>query len=674
MSDAAAASEPADAGDALPRIAVLGNPNTGKTTLFNRLCGVRARTANFPGSTVEARAGIHRAGDRDEFELVDLPGTYSLTLDLPESRICRDCLEGRVDGFHPDGMLVVVDATNLRRNLQFAAQALCHPLPAVLAVNMCDRARAEGLELDAAALSQRLGCPVVMVSARTGEGMPALDVALDTVANAPLDADALRARHAKIPGLATPMPQLAAWAEDVVRATVRGRTVEGRAGDSLRDRLDLAFTHPVLGVVFFALMMGGLFATIFSVANVPMDLIDGFFGSTAEAVHSLLPEGVLNDLLSQGVVLGIGSVLIFLPQICLLFFLLTLLEDSGYLARAAFAMDRIMSRFGLSGLAFVPLLSSHACALPGIMGTRLIADPKDRLATILVAPFMSCSARLPVYVLLIGVLAAGRPAWVAGGLFVACYALGAGAGLLSALLARRTILRGAARPMVLELPPYRLPSLRTAVLTTFDRGWVFVRNAGTTILAISVVMWWLGAFPRAAEAPHVEAMRVEARAAADEGRTEVAADIEARAAAEQDRVQQQQSLAGRLGEAVQPVFAPLGMDSQLTVGVLSSFLAREVFVTTLAVLEGEGAGADAGDDSVLERIRGMQRADGAPVFTRATALSTLVFFVLAMQCLPTLAVTRRETGSWRWPALQFAWMSAVAYAAAWAAYHLAGGA
>lgn len=676
MTEPQAGHEPVPASGVLPRIAVLGNPNTGKTTLFNRLCGMRARTANFPGSTVESRIGVHRAGNRDEFELVDLPGTYSLTLDLPEARICRDCLEGRMDGFMPDAMLVVVDGTNLRRNLQFAAQALAHPLPAVVAVNMADRASKEGLEIQAGSLSARLGCPVVLVSARTGTGMAALDVALATVADAPLDADALRARHAKIPPLGTPVPALAAWADGVVQESVHGRIVEGRMGDSLRDRLDLAFTHPVLGVAFFVLMMAGLFAAIFVVANVPMDLIDTLFGAAAEAVSLHLPAGIVNDLLTQGVILGIGSVLVFLPQICLLFFLLTLLEDSGYLARAAFAMDRVMSRFGLTGLAFVPLLSSHACALPGIMGARLIPDERDRLATILVAPFMSCSARLPVYVLLIGVLAAGRPAWVAGVAFVACYALGAMVGLLSAWLARGTLLRGPARPMVLELPPYKVPSLRTALLTTYDRASVFVRNAGTIILAISIVMWWLGAFPRAEEAPAAAALRAEAAALAAEEGTETsdrAAELEAAAGALQDRVQKEQSFAGRIGHAVQPAFAPLGMDSQLTIGVLSSFLAREVFVTTMAVLEGEGANAEVGDDSVLRRVRTMQRADTTPVFNGPTALATLVFFVLAMQCLPTLAVTRRETGSWKWPALQFAWMSTVAYAAAFLAYRVAGG-
>ena len=628
----------ADAARPTPRIAVLGNPNTGKTTLFNRLCGVRARTANFPGSTVEGRIGTHRSpAGHVELELVDLPGSYSLTIDVPEARVCRDCLQGSLDGIEPDAMLVVLDATNLRRNLQFAAQALAHRLPAVVALNMWDTARARPGCVDPAELSRRLGCPVVPVSGRTGEGLAALDVALDTVVDLPFGADALVARLQKLPPADATQAMLASWADQVTRAAAPMAAAPAPdPADSLVDRVDVALTHPFVGIAVFALTMAALFSAIFMVASVPMDLIDLVFGRAAEAVRSAMPEGLLADLLADGIVAGIGGVVIFLPQICLLFFLLSLLEDSGYLARAAFAVDRVMRRFGLSGPSFVPLLSSHACALPGIMSTRLIRDDRERLATILVAPFMSCSARLPVYVLLIGILSVGKPAWFAGAAFVACYALGAVAGLLTALLARRTLLRGPARPLVMELPPYRVPALRNALLVTWDRALVFLRNAGTTILAISVVMWWLSAFPRA------------------EG-TDA-------------RMQQAGSFAGQLGEAAAPAFAPLGFDSQLTVGVLTSFLAREVFVSTMGVLAGAGSDADPADRTVLEQVAAMPRADGTPVFDPATAAAALVFFVLAMQCLPTLAVTRRETGSWKWPAIQFGWMTLVAYVAAMAAH------
>ena len=626
----------ADAARPTPRIAVLGNPNTGKTTLFNRLCGVRARTANFPGSTVEGRIGTHRSpAGHVELELVDLPGSYSLTIDVPEARVCRDCLQGSLDGVEPDAMLVVLDATNLRRNLQFAAQALAHRLPAVVALNMWDTARARPGCVDPAELSRRLGCPVVPVSGRTGEGLAALDVALDTVVDLPFGADALVARLQKLPPADATQAMLASWADQVTRSAAPA-TPARDADDSFVDRVDVALTHPFVGIAVFAVTMAALFSAIFMVASVPMDLIDLVFGRAAEAVRAALPEGLLADLFADGIVAGIGGVVVFLPQICLLFFLLSLLEDSGYLARAAFAVDRVMRRFGLSGPSFVPLLSSHACALPGIMSTRLIRDDRERMATILVAPFMSCSARLPVYVLLIGILSVGKPAWFAGLAFVGCYALGAMAGLLTALLARRTVLRGPARPLVLELPPYRVPALRNALLVTWDRALVFLRNAGTTILAISVVMWWLSAFPRG-DGPDA-------------------------------RAQQAGSFAGQLGEAVAPAFAPLGFDSQLTVGVLTSFLAREVFVSTMGVLAGAGSDADVSDRTVLEQVAAMPRADGTPVFDPATAAAALVFFVLAMQCLPTLAVTRRETGSWKWPAIQFGWMTLVAYAGALVAH------
>ena len=347
----------------MPRIAVLGNPNTGKTTLFNRLCGVRARTANFPGSTVEGRVGVHRSTDgRAELELVDLPGAYSLALDLPESRVCAACLRGELDGVEPDAMLVVVDATNPRRNLQFAAQALAHRLPAVVALNMWDVARSRRGCPDPGELARRLGCPVIPVSGRTGDGLAALDVALDTVTALPFGSDALVARLQRLPPADASAPALAAWADEVVRAA--GAATDPAADDQRRrvvDRVDAALTHPFLGIGAFLLSMAALFAVIFLVARWPMDLIDAVFARAAEAVHAALPPGLLADLAADGIVAGIGGVLVFLPQICLLFFLLSLLEDCGYLARAAFAVDRVMRRFGLSGPSFIPLtLSSES--------------------------------------------------------------------------------------------------------------------------------------------------------------------------------------------------------------------------------------------------------------------------------------------------------------------------
>jgi ferrous iron transport protein B len=410
--------------------------------------------------------------------------------------------------------------------------------------------------------------------------------------------------------------------------------------------------------------MGGLFWTLFALATVPMDLIEGTFAYLGQLAVTYLPAGPLRDLLTDGIIAGIAGTIVFLPQICLLFFLISLLEDTGYLARAAFVMDRVLHRFGLPGQAFVPLLTSHACALPGIMSARLIPNRRDRLATIMVAPFMSCSARLPVYVLLTSLLFAGRPG-LAGLAFAGCYMLGGAAALLSAMVFGRTVLKGTARPMVLELPTYKMPSLTNALVTAKDQGVAFLRTAGTVIMAICVLMWWLSAYPKVDTPDAAHALRVEANQPGQpEGRvaelTEEANVLEARAV-------QAGSFAGRIGRTIQPVFAPLGYDWQLTVGVLTSFLAREVFVSTMSVLVG-GAGDGDVDDGVIDRIRAMKRDDGRPVFTPATAASALVFFVLAMQCLPTLAVTRKETGALKYAALQLVYMSGLAYVAALIVY------
>jgi ferrous iron transport protein B len=431
--------------------------------------------------------------------------------------------------------------------------------------------------------------------------------------------------------------------------------------DAITDWWDRVLTHPVLGLGIFLLVMGGMFYSLFALAKVPMALIQATFARLGGFVVHVMPAGALRDLLTNGVLGGIAGTVIFLPQICFLFFLISLLEDTGYLARAAFVMDRFLRPFGLPGHAFVPLLTSHACALPGIMSTRLIPDRRDRLATILVAPFMSCSARVPVFVLLTSLLFADRPA-MAALVFAGCYVMGAGAAFLTAALLGRTILRGKARPIILELPPYQVPSLSNALYTVRDQGLSFLKTAGTVIMAICVVMWWLSAYPRATPSSEVKAL--EAQASATGITAERAAELTQQATLAQGRAQQSQSFAGRIGRTVEPVFKPLGFDWQLTVGIVTSFIAREVFVSTMAVLAGP---ADK-TDGVLDKIRFMKRDDGSPVFTRATAASALVFFVLAMQCLPTLAVTRREAGRIRYALFQLGYMSAVAYIAGFIVY------
>lgn len=629
------------------RVAMVGNPNVGKTSLFNRLCGVRAKTANFPGSTVEARVGTAVSAGA-ELELVDLPGVYAIDLELPESRLCRDCLAGRLEGCMPDALLVVIDATNIARGLRLFRSVASAARPIAVALTMTDLARTRGLSVDPAKLAAALGVPCVAANGREGSGIESLVAAIRSAREVP--------------------PQVLAaglkpdWIDATFNSVVGGPNSLGAETDRLTDRLDAAFTHPIVGGIVFVLAMATIFFAIFRLAEYPMTLIEGACSALGSFVSGVLPEGAISSLLVDGVIGGVAGTVVFLPQICLLFFLLALLEDTGYLARAAFVMDRIMCRFGLPGQAFVPLLSSHACALPGIMSTRLIPDPKDRLATILVAPFMSCSARVGVYVLLVTILFPHN-GFLAGLAFAGCYALGAIAALGTAAIFRRTILKGKSRPMVLELPPYRLPDVRGAALATYDRAVVFLRNAGTVILAICVVMWWISAYPKA-DAP-AEAVALEARAVDEEaaGRAESADALRAEAETLTARNQQEQSFAGLIGRTAEPVFAPLGLDDRLTVAVMTSFLAREVFRSTVTVLVGHGDSDD--DTKVADELALATRADGTRLFDAPTTASLLVFYVLAMQCLPTLAVTKRETGSWKWAALQFGWMSAVAYLAAW---------
>ena len=642
-----------------PRAALLGQPNTGKTTLFNRLCGSRARTANIPGTTVESRVGLC-AATHGALEIMDLPGIYGLSLEVPESKLCRDCLDGRIGDVAPDVAVIIADATNFSRSLRFASHALRRKMPCVIAVTLCDDARRKGFSVNAAALSECLGCAVVITSGRTGEGVNELADAALRAALHGISLEAFEERLHHLPASTVSESDLAKWANDVLAEVASGRM---SSASRVTDRVDRALTHPVAGLAAFIVVMSLLFASIFWLAQFPMKGLDFIFGITGDWLRHAMPAGPLRDLFVDGIIGGVAGTVVFLPQICLLFFLLSLLEDSGYLARAAFAADKFMRRFGLPGQAFVPLLSSHACALPGIMSTRLIPDAKDRLATILVAPFMSCTARLPVYVLLISLLFTGRP-WLAGLAFVGCYATGAIAGLLSALLVRRTLLKGPARPMLLEMPPYRKPSFKIALWVMYDRGVLFIQNAGTMILAICVVMWWLSAYPKVAPSAEVLKMRAETSVVAHQANPnpELVKSLEHAAVLQESRDQQLGSMAGKIGVVAEPLFRPLGFDHQLTVAVLTSFLAREVFVSTLMIISSTDSNDEA---SLLERLSHNRRADGTLLFTIPTAAALLVFFTLAMQCLPTLALVRRETQSWKWPLLQFAWMSGLAWSMAW---------
>lgn len=635
-------------------VLLLGNPNVGKTTLFNRLCGLRSATSNFPGSTVEARIGTSSRGSRKR-RFTDLPGSYSLNTKDDLSIVCRRALDG-VDYTRPDTVVVVADATNLRRNLTIVNEILHHEIRCVVVLSMADIAQKSGLTIDCEKLGEHLGCSVVTVNPRTGAGIDELHAALDL----PVSRDVFLPRVSN-------HGEVNSWANDIIASSVGGKMAV--TGGTLTDRLDMVCTHPILGLFVFASIMIGLFWTIFTLAAVPMALVDTVFAYLGAGASSLLPEGAIHDFLVNGVIAGVAGTVVFLPQICLLFFLISLLEDTGYLARAAFVMDRVLRRFGLPGQSFVPFLSAHACAIPAIMAARIVPDRRDRLATILVAPFFSCSARLPVYVLLVGVLFADQP-FLAGLAFFGCYALGATAAFLTAFVMRRTILPGVSRPMVLELPTYKRPSLRTALLNTIDRAWVFLKNAGTVILAIVVVLWWLSAYPKVETPAVVVAMKAQAAVLAETDLQASQALVEEASTIEVTS-QLSSSFAGQIGQFVSPIFQPLGYDWKLTVGVLTSFAAREVFVSTIAVLV--AGSEDVEDQTIIERIEHAKRSDGSPLFNAPTAASLLVFFVLAMQCLPTIAVTRRETGSWKWATLQLVYMTVLAWVTAFIAFQLVSG-
>jgi ferrous iron transport protein B len=648
-------------------IALVGNPNTGKTTLFNRLTGLRAKTANFPGTTLERRLGSLTVGGH-RVEVEDLPGLYGLSAGSLEEAVARDALVGRAGRPRPAVALVVVDQTTLARNLYLASQVRELGVPVLVALNMSDIADAEGLRVDAEALSRELRAPVVAMSARTGEGVGRLLTALERLLAAPGATQDLPERLAACSACAgcRQSSERFDWAEDVAARASRGtpRTSARRTA-----RIDRALTHPVAGLLFFALVMAALFVALFVLAERPMNAIESGVAWLGGTLGRFMPAGDGNSFVVDGVIAGVGGVLVFLPQICILFFLLSLLEDSGYLARAAFLMDRLMGRVGLPGKAFVPMLSAHACAIPALMSARVIESRRDRLVTILVLPLLTCSARLPVYAMVVGLLFASRPL-LGGMMFAAAYALGVAAALGMAWFFKRTVLRGESRPLLLELPTYKLPSLRSAALAAADRGVVFLQKAGSVILLLSIGMWALSTYPKLPDErlarlvpPSTLSELVPLQRAAAAG--DAFAASRAKSLAGPFRLEH--SLAGRLGKLIEPVFRPLGFDWRIDIGLLSSFAARETLVSTLSVVFAVGED-EAGSIGLRDALRAQVRPDGAALFGLPTACSLLVFFALAMQCLATLAVTRRETGSWRVAGFQLAYMTALAYGAAFLTY------
>ncbi len=674
-----------------PVYALVGNPNCGKSTLFNALTGLKQKVGNYPGVTVEKKMGTLYSQHGQPISVIDLPGAYSLAARSPDEAVTRDVLLGRrSDTPQPDRILCIVDSTNLERNLYLVHQVLDLGRPVILVLNMMDLAAQAGLSIRAARLEQMLGIPVIPCEASNGKGLIGLKLAMSrqdlplsrhawnipaAISSAVAELQAsLVANGGKAPLIARAEALLLLTDQDSVRvagsAPLDRRTEEilkswqrrweGDGMDwagtlvnsryeaigqlaaevvqsthatapSASDRIDAVVTHPVWGWLVLACVMTLLFVSIFSFAQAPMDWIGNETTALANWIKVAMPAGSLRNLITDGVIGGVGTIITFLPQILILFFFIGLLEDTGYMARAAFIMDRMMSRVGLNGKSFIPLLSSYACAIPGIMATRTIEDPKDRLVTILVAPLMSCSARLPVYLLMIAALLPGSSVSLAAkvGIMVLMYGLGTLGAFGFAWLFKRTLLRGKPPLMIMELPPYRLPRLRDVSLHMVERAGLFLKRAGTVILAISIVLWALAAYPRAPEG----------------------------ATATQ---QLAQSLAGRAGHLIEPVIRPIGFDWQIGIGLISSFAAREVFVSTMGVVF--NAEADEGNTTPLRNaLNAAKWPDGRVLFTPLVCITLMIFYVFAMQCMSTIAVVRRETNSWRWPLFQTAYMTGAAW-------------
>ncbi len=647
--------------ETVPCIALIGSPNVGKTSLFNRLTNLLAKTSNFPGTTVEVRTASMRVASKD-FRLVDLPGVYSLDATSPEEWVTRDFLQGSAKGHAmPDGVIVVVDATQLERTLFIVGQARALRLPMVVAVSMIDLAAKGGKIIDCKLLSRRLGLPVVPLSCRTGEGIEDLKTAIASF----VEDDSVRndTPLAVVDDESCDACGTCPYADGYRWSTILAGEIsstEAAPPTWFSQNADRIVTNRIFGPIAFAAIMLVLFSSIFWIAQWPMEWVDAGMGRLGEAVSRWVPAGDFNDLLTNGIIGGAGSVFVFLPQICVLFFLLSLLEDSGYLARAVVVVDRWMRRVGLPGQAFVPMLAAHACAIPSIMSTRVIENRRDRLTAILVIPLMTCSARLPVYAMVAAMLFPNN-AFNAAVLFASAYGLGMTAAFSMAWLLRRSILPGEPSPLILQLPPYRRPSVRTALRHAWDRGLAFIRDAGPMILVISIGIWTLSTYPKISDSQMMDS--VAAAQLANPSDVLAAESGPASENALRQQIAQEHSWLGRLGKTVQPIFEPLGFDWRTSVGVLASFAAREVVVSTLSVLYGAGEETD----SLIERVSHAQRSDGSPAFDVPTSISLLVFFVLAMQCLPTQAVTRKETGSWKWPIFQWVYMTTLAYVAAYSA-------
>src|SRR5579864_1058532 len=602
-------------------VAIVGPPNSGKSTLFNRLTGLRQKVANFPGVTVEHRMGKVKVESGREVFAIDLPGVYSLEPRTEDERVTHDVLLGQMKDLpKPDEVLLILDSTNLARHLVLAAPVLSLGLPTLVILNMADDLKSRGGGVDVAELSMQLGSPVALVSASRGDGF---DKVFQFLAGATHTAP--RAAPLLQLPVIQDIPKCRAWAANVGS---KGK-YQAPAPPHWTRRLDAVFLHPMAGPLVFVIVVVAVFQSIFFWAKPVMDLVQGAITSLGAWVGSMIPNPTLHSLVVDGVFNGVGSVLVFLPQILILFLFIGILEDSGYLARAALIMDRTMARFGLQGKSFIPLLSAYACAVPAIMATRTIENKRDRIATILIAPFMTCSARLPVYTLLIAAFIPDRRllgVFLSTGtaVMLGLYVIGFLAAIFTARLLKSTVLKSKRSSFMLEMPPYRWPTFRSLGLRLVDRSKVFLRRAGTVILAVALIIWVLAHLPLTGGKP-----------------PEIG-----------------QSIVGMIGHAVEPAIKPLGFNWKIGIGLITSLAAREVIVGTLGTIYGI--------EDPSAKSEGLQHALQQDL-TLGGAVALMVFFAFAMQCMSTIAVVRRETGGWRWPIIQFTYMTGMAYVCAFIA-------
>ncbi len=611
---------------ASPLVALVGNPNAGKSALFNALTGARQKVGNYPGVTVERHSGRLVMDDGRPIELIDLPGAYSLEPSSPDERVTRDVVTGSSSLERlPDALIVVVDAANLDNHLRFTLQLIALGLPVVVALNMVDLAERDGLTLDAAILERELGVPVIPTVAVRKRGL-----------------DALRGALGEIVGGGGRKPDVGAGTQDdIVHLQRRARqiataaTVSETAGRRWAHMLDSVALHPVAGPLLLVTILFVMFQAVFTWASVPADAIDAGFGWLQDAIKTAMPDGFVRSLLTDGLIAGVGAVIVFLPQILILFLFILVLESSGYMVRAAFLMDRLMATVGLSGRAFIPLLSSFACAVPGIMATRTIDDEKDRLTTILIAPLMTCSARWPVYTLIIGAMIPNTQlapfVRLQGVVMFGLLVIGIAGAYVAALILRRTVTKGASSGFMMEMPKYQVPRLRDVLLGLWQRAVIFLKRAGTIIAATTVVLWLLLSFPKPPEGSGISPVDY--------------------------------SIGGRIGHGIEYVVKPIGFNRDIALALLPAMAAREVAVsaigTVYAIDDAEGSGAD----RITDQIRGR--------WTLPTALAFLMWFVFAPQCISTIAVTRRETNGWKWPLFMVGYLFAAAYIMAGITYWLA---